>query len=281
MLSDDNDNVSISLIFSNIFKGVVKINIFINGGLYSRKDIQEILDVPKDKRKGAWTTGYTSYNGDYYIFCNIGVAGKTGHNYDNRFIGKNLSWYGKTKTNINQDTIKKMISGKYKVHIFTREDNTNINFIYQGEGKALEVKDTVPVNILWGFVKYDEKNEEPMYLEEDESFEKDSLYEGSYKTVRVNIYERNKAARDKCLEQKGYSCTICGFDFYKVYGEIGKNFIHVHHITPLYKINKEYEVDPINDLIPICPNCHAMIHRKKPELSIDELKNNIKNRKES
>lgn len=255
---------------------MIKINSFRKGDLYSRKDIQEILNVPEDKRKGAWTTGYTSYNGDYYIFCNIGVAGKTGRNYDNKFIGKNLSWYGKTKTNINQNTIKNMISGEYKVHIFTREDNTNVNFIYQGEGKALEVKDTVPVNILWGFEQYVEQNEEPMYLAEDEYFENDSLYEGSYKVVKVNIYERNKIARNKCLEQNGYICSVCGFDFYKIYGEIGKNFIHVHHIIPLYKINKEYKVDPINDLIPICPNCHAMIHRRKPELSINELKKYLK-----
>lgn len=255
-----------------------KISLFIKGKPYSRKDVQEILDVPEDKRKGgAWATGYTSYKGNYYIFCNIGVPGKTGHKYNNRFIGKNLIWEGKLNTNINQPTIKKMISEEYKVHIFTREDNKNVNFIYQGEGKALEVKDTVPVTILWGFDYFSQDKQDVTHLSEDEFSEEDSLYEGSYKTVKVNRYERNKTAREKCLEHHGCTCSICGFDFYKVYGEIGKNFIHVHHIVPLYKINKKYEVDPINDLMPICPNCHAMIHRIKPDLSVDELKKHIKN----
>lgn len=248
---------------------------FIKGKLYSRKDVQEILGVPEEKRKGGtWATGYTSFKGQYYIFCNIGVSGKTGHDYNNIFLGRNLKWEGKSNTNINQSTIKNMISGDYKVHIFTREDNKNVNFIYQGEGKALEVMDTVPVTILWGFEEY---LEDVTYLGEDEFSENQSLYEGSYKTVKVNLYERNKVARDKCLEYHGYNCSICGFDFYKTYGEIGKNFIHIHHIIPLYKINKEYIVDPIKDLIPICPNCHSIIHRRKPELSIDELKNHIKN----
>lgn len=258
---------------------MIKISTFIKGKLYSRKDVQEILDVPEDKRKGGtWATGYTSCKGNYYIFCNIGVPGKTGHDYNNIFIGKNLSWEGKPNTNINQPTIKKMISGDHQVHIFTREDNKNVNFTYQGEGKVLEVKDTVPVTILWGFEDY---LQDVIHLDEDEFFEEHSLYEGSYKTVKVNVYERNKEARDKCLEYHGYNCSICGFDFYEIYGEVGKNFIHVHHIIPLYKINTEYKIDPINDLIPICPNCHAMIHRRKPELSVDELKNHIKSIKQN
>ncbi|MEG1241999.1 MAG: HNH endonuclease, partial [Oscillospiraceae bacterium] len=58
------------------------------------------------------------------------------------------------------------------------------------------------------------------------------------------------------------------------YGEVGKNFIHVHHKIPLNEISEEYVVDPVNDLIPVCPNCHAMLHRKINDkyLSIEELK---------
>ncbi|WP_212749472.1 HNH endonuclease [Acinetobacter bohemicus] len=68
----------------------------------------------------------------------------------------------------------------------------------------------------------------------------------------------------------------CGFDFYKTYGVIGQNYIHVHHIIPISKIRKNYQVDPIKDLIPLCANCHAMIHRTTPALSIDKLKEIIK-----
>lgn len=88
------------------------------------------------------------------------------------------------------------------------------------------------------------------------------LFEGIKRRITLYRYERNVEARKKCLQHYDCSCQICGFDFYKTYGEIGKNFIHVHHITPLSEINEEYIVDPKNDLIPVCPNCHAMLHRK-------------------
>jgi len=90
-----------------------------------------------------------------------------------------------------------------------------------------------------------------------------SIHEGVKSRITVNKYERSSIARNKCIEFHGYLCKICKFDFEKVYGEIGKKFIHVHHITPLHTINKSYKIDHENDLIPVCPNCHAMLHRKK------------------
>lgn len=97
------------------------------------------------------------------------------------------------------------------------------------------------------------------------------LSEGAKKQVTINAYERNYEARKKCIEHYGTKCFICGFDFEKKYGEIGRGFIHVHHIKPLSEINVEYEVNPIQDLRPVCPNCHAMIHKKKPAYSIEEI----------
>lgn len=96
--------------------------------------------------------------------------------------------------------------------------------------------------------------------------------EGSVKEIRVNAYERNPSARKKCLEYWKYICQCCGFDFEKTYGAIGKNFIHVHHKIPLSEIREEYSLDPINDLIPVCANCHAMIHRQNPAYSIEQIK---------
>jgi len=98
------------------------------------------------------------------------------------------------------------------------------------------------------------------------------LVEGAKKQVIINAYERNQEARNKCIDFYGYNCSICEFNFEKVYGDLGKSFIHVHHIKPLSEISQEYEVDPIKDLIPVCPNCHAMLHRTIPAISINELK---------
>jgi predicted HNH restriction endonuclease len=107
---------------------------------------------------------------------------------------------------------------------------------------------------------------------EDES---EDLFEGAKKQTTVNAYERSSQARKECIEYYGYKCQICDFDFEKVYGDIGKGFIHVHHIVDISTIGENYKIDPIKDLIPVCPNCHAMLHKRKPAYSIKEIKDLI------
>jgi 5-methylcytosine-specific restriction protein A len=96
--------------------------------------------------------------------------------------------------------------------------------------------------------------------------------EGARKTVRVNAYERSPKARKACIKHYGVACGVCGIDFEAAYGAIGKGFTHVHHLDPLALSDSEYEIDPIKDLCPVCPNCHAMIHRGDELLGIAELK---------
>jgi len=99
---------------------------------------------------------------------------------------------------------------------------------------------------------------------------------GARKQVRVNAYERNTAARAACLRHYGYRCTVCDFSFEEHYGDLGKNFIHTHHLKPIALVEAEYELDPIQDLRPVCPNCHAMLHRSESVLTIEELRNRLK-----
>ncbi|MBQ3699295.1 MAG: HNH endonuclease [Prevotella sp.] len=100
----------------------------------------------------------------------------------------------------------------------------------------------------------------------------DKLYEGALVRVMANKYERNQKARRECVAKKGYLCQVCGRNFETIYGEIGKNFIHVHHLTPISSIGKEYQLNVDTDLAPVCPNCHYMLHRKDPPYTIAELK---------
>ena len=97
------------------------------------------------------------------------------------------------------------------------------------------------------------------------------LAEGHKTWVSVNRFERNRKARKKCIEIFGPICQVCGFDFETRYGKLGRGFIHVHHIVPISTIGKSYTVDPQTDLRPVCPNCHEMLHRKNPPLSIEDL----------
>lgn len=105
-----------------------------------------------------------------------------------------------------------------------------------------------------------------------ELFENDTYVEGAKKQILVNAYERNPMVRKACLKHHGYNCAVCNFSFEAVYGEIGQGFIHVHHLKPLHELKEEYKVDPVNDLRPVCPNCHAMLHIGEVTRTIEELR---------
>ncbi len=96
-------------------------------------------------------------------------------------------------------------------------------------------------------------------------------YEGAVRQVLVNAYERDPTAREACLKRHGYRCAVCGMSFEERYREIGRAFIHVHHKKPLATCRSEYRLDPERDLIPVCPNCHAMLHTSDPPKSVEEL----------
>jgi 5-methylcytosine-specific restriction protein A len=107
-----------------------------------------------------------------------------------------------------------------------------------------------------------------------------TFVEGSRCSVVINAYERNPKAREACINRHGTCCVVCGFDFAKVYGDVGKGLIHIHHLKSLADIGEEYNVDPINDLCPVCPNCHAIIHRGNPPYTIEQVKRFLQDAKE-
>lgn len=101
----------------------------------------------------------------------------------------------------------------------------------------------------------------------------EELTEGAAESVTSSKYERNPEARAACLAYHGTACKVCGFDFGKAYGPEFAGKIEVHHIVPLSEIGEEYVVDPIRDLVPVCPNCHTALHSKKNGVyTVEELK---------
>lgn len=106
---------------------------------------------------------------------------------------------------------------------------------------------------------------------------KKNYFEGNMSKVLNNVYERDKNARKACIAHHGASCQVCGFDFGKIYGKAGEGFIHVHHETPISSKKKQHKVDPKNDLFPVCPNCHAMIHLSG-KLKIIDFKEYLKSK---
>lgn len=113
--------------------------------------------------------------------------------------------------------------------------------------------------------------ERPQSSSPDEVDAGGTFDEGQKRTIQVNAYERDPEARAVCIRRYGTRCYVCGFDFQKVYGSLGKGFIHVHHLAPLARGGR-VATDPVVDLRPVCPNCHAMLHRVEPPLPIAQLK---------
>jgi hypothetical protein len=96
--------------------------------------------------------------------------------------------------------------------------------------------------------------------------------EGEWQQVTVTLYERNRTNRKACLDHYGPSCQACGMSFGDVYGELGTDFIHVHHEIALHTMGGAQNVDPIKDMKPLCPNCHSMVHRIDPPMPVMKLR---------
>lgn len=93
----------------------------------------------------------------------------------------------------------------------------------------------------------------------------DHLVPGSYpeqasRRVEVNRFESSAEAQRICIAHHGASCAACGLSFESTYGDSGAGFIEVHHLVPPELLGSGYQLDPVVDLVPLCPNCHAMAH---------------------
>ena len=239
---------------------------FVVSKQYTRNDIYQILTVPIEQQRGDWDTGYHRHDKDWFIFASVGSAGRTGHDYDNYWDGEAFVWHGKTRSRIEHPTVQSLLNPPGRVFVFTRERDRD-PFTFEGCGNPASSEPTTPVTIRWQFP------DRPVSRLPEELPPGTTYREGTVRTILINAYERNPQARRVCIAHYGTACVVCDFDFGTVYGETGEGFIHVHHLKEISSIGEEYVVDPIADLRPVCPNCHAMLHTTIPAMPIEALKN--------
>lgn len=109
-------------------------------------------------------------------------------------------------------------------------------------------------------------------------FKPEQLREGSVRETTQVRRERNPVARALCIEHYrnknngNLLCTVCDFSFAVFYGPLGEGFMHVHHLDPISEASSSRIVSPEFDLVPVCPNCHSMIHRGGENRSIAEMR---------
>lgn len=110
-----------------------------------------------------------------------------------------------------------------------------------------------------------------------EEMQSEPILEGKPIQINATAYERNPEYRKACIEANGTKCKICGFDAGEIYGKDFSGRIHIHHIIPLGNIKKEHTIDPVKDMIPVCPNCHMILHSKKDGVyTPDEVRRMLK-----
>ncbi len=107
----------------------------------------------------------------------------------------------------------------------------------------------------------------------------EGFQEGFTRTILVNQYERDPRNRNAAIKYHGVRCFGCRLEMAEMYGEIAYGFIHIHHVKPLASI-KNPEAPNIDDLIPLCPNCHAIVHLASPPLTVTNLKEIVRKNKE-
>jgi 5-methylcytosine-specific restriction protein A len=157
---------------------------------------------------------------------------------------------------------------RFEIEAMTPESSIEHGLLNDTEANLLEIAASVFVTLL--------PKPSSHYTNPEEVI---GFPEGATSKVLVNKYERDPRNRSAAIAIHGYLCLACGFDFQDNYGDLGSEFIIVHHVVPVSQIGSNYVIDPSKDLITLCANCHAMIHRQDPPLSLDQLKNIVRNKK--
>jgi 5-methylcytosine-specific restriction protein A len=146
----------------------------------------------------------------------------------------------------------------------------SVHWSPQASGTQIDPEAAIKLKKLWK-THVEARGFSPLDLAE-EVVAPEKYWEGATVRVSMDAFERNPQARKCCIEHYGTKCIVCGFDFSEVFGSIGEGYIHVHHLKPLSRIRESHVLDPVADLVPVCPNCHAMLHRKDPPYTIERLK---------
>jgi 5-methylcytosine-specific restriction protein A len=197
--------------------------------------------------------------------------------YKDNFDGQVLHFEGQTMGKTDHLISNHEIDGNEIIVFYRKKKNEFPNYGFRYVGRFSYYSHTSSESTLkpTRFILYPID----MLLDDDdkEMVVADSSYlprmEGKERTRTQTYYERNPKLRNQAIKIHGTKCVICGFDFGKKYGPFGEGYIEIHHVIPHSSIKGEHEIDPQKDLVPVCSNCHRMIHKPRDSwLTVDEIK---------
>jgi 5-methylcytosine-specific restriction protein A len=224
---------------------------FTVGAAYTRDQICDLLMVPEERRGGAWNRGYRDWAGEMFIFATLGVGTTSGFSYPNALQPDgSLMWTGVATSHSGQRQLQAILAGGRATHVFVRRSDRG-PFVYLGSPGSVELLGDRPVRTRFHFGERSAARTPSAQ----------SFSEGAPRDVVQSRRERDPGARQACLDHWKSACVVCGVD---------TPWNHVHHLFPIAE--GERDVNPITDLRPVCPSCHAMIHWFRPMLTIEEAR---------
>lgn len=259
------------------------------GGLYSKKEIAELGSLTPPGSPYDFG-GFTVTKNTVLIFINLDRKDPLPHQsriFMNQIDGDMAYTDSQPRQSQASPTIRRVTDPDEDVRLFARLapkiGNIVQPFCYCGRVQCIEAYGQEPVRLHWKMLDYGSLSltEGFQALIQGRAIKKMGApqgsgwpshqggvhHEGARKWVLGNRYERDAVARQLCIQEHGCFCYICGFDFALEYGALGEGFIEVHHKAPIAERAKagRYQLDPHKDLVPLCPNCHRMVHRRAEE----------------
>jgi 5-methylcytosine-specific restriction protein A len=220
--------------------------------------------------------GFVEFSNELHIWVTLHkTRNEPQHMYNEGFEGEILHWESRAEHHAGSLQIKKLLTGDRPVRLFARIEDGD-PFLHCGTLTHIAHAGERPVSFLWHLDDHERLRHQAEFQKlaswqwslppRPEVTAPVALKEGWATTIAVNKFEREPAARAACLAHYGYKCWVCSFDFRVAYGSLGEEFSFVHHRWPIARRAREgaYKIDPVHDLIPICGNCHAMVHRPGP-----------------
>ncbi|WP_165423555.1 HNH endonuclease [Ktedonosporobacter rubrisoli] len=246
--------------------------------LYTRRNLQDIFNIKDASLKNGVfrPAGYKSI----WLFITEKKAKDRPQLYD-LLCGDTLYWDGQPegrtdKLIIEHDAADLELLVFYRKH---KNEFPNFGFRYEGRFRYISHTKSRPTQFILQRIKsilyVAKKDIEALKIEE--ASEPYYFREGKSQLRLTNTHERNPRLRAEAIKIHGVRCYVCDFSFSEAYGPLGNGFIEIHHLRPVAEYTEETLVDPSNDMLPLCANCHRMIHRNPDKLlSPDELRTILK-----
>ncbi|GHO49640.1 HNH endonuclease [Ktedonospora formicarum] len=246
------------------------------GNIYTRKELQRQFQI-KDATINTGVFRPSGYDSIWLFITEL--KPKDRPQLHDKLEGETLYWDGQPTGRTDKLIIHHQTQG-LELLVFYRhhkDEFPGAGFKYEGRFNYISHEGSEPAHFILkkqslSLEEIVTKDIEALLIEEDIK----TIYQaGKTMPTLVNTYERNPKLRTEAVKLHGTRCQICGFSFAETYGELGKDYIEAHHLQPIASYQNQEEVDPQEEMVVVCANCHRMLHRNPEKPLMPEILQSI------